>query len=53
MRMGRAGHGMPTKETRNAWKIRVGKHEGKKPLGRCRLRWEDNIKLDLKFGWRV
>jgi hypothetical protein len=24
-----------------------GKHEGKRPLGRPRLRWEDNIKMDL------
>jgi hypothetical protein len=26
----------------------VGKHEGKRPLGRPRLRWEDNIKTDLQ-----
>jgi len=26
----------------------VGKHEGKKPLGRPRCRWEDNIKMDLQ-----
>jgi hypothetical protein len=30
----------------------VGKPEGKKPLGRPRLRWEDNIKMDLQeVGW--
>jgi hypothetical protein len=28
-------------------KIFVGKPEGKRPLGRPRLRWEDNIKMDL------
>jgi len=29
----------------------VGKHEGKRPLGRPRHRWEDNIKIDLQeFG---
>jgi hypothetical protein len=26
----------------------VGKHEGKRPLGRNRCRWEDNIKMDLQ-----
>ena len=26
----------------------VGKHEGKRPLGRPRRRWEDNIKMDLQ-----
>jgi len=26
----------------------VGKHEGKRPLGRSRRRWEDNIKTDLQ-----
>ena len=26
----------------------MGKYEGKRPLGRRRLRWEDNIKMDLK-----
>jgi hypothetical protein len=30
----------------------VGKPEGKRPLGRYRRRWEDNIKIDLKeIGW--
>jgi hypothetical protein len=30
----------------------VGKPEGKRPLGRPRRRWEDNIKMDLpKVGW--
>ena len=28
--------------------VLVGKPEGKRPLGRPRLRWEDNIKLDLQ-----
>jgi hypothetical protein len=36
--MRREGHGMPTKETRTACKIIVGKPEGKKPLGRHRRR---------------
>jgi hypothetical protein len=34
-------------ETRNAYRILVGKPEGKRPLGRPRRRWEDNIKMDL------
>jgi hypothetical protein len=34
-------------ETRNAFRILVGKPEGKRPLGRTRSRWVDNIKMDL------
>jgi hypothetical protein len=33
-------------EKRNAYKILVGKLERKRPLGRPRRRWEDNIKMD-------
>jgi hypothetical protein len=33
-------------ETRNAYRIFVGKPEGKRPLGRPRRRWVDNIKMD-------
>ena len=33
---------------RNAYKVLVGKPEGKRPLGRPRRRWEDNIKMDLR-----
>jgi hypothetical protein len=37
---------------RNAYMILVGKPEGKRPLGRPRRRWVDNIKLDLReIGW--
>jgi hypothetical protein len=37
---------------RNAYKILVGKPEGKRPLGRPRRRWMDNIKMDLReIGW--
>jgi hypothetical protein len=32
---------------KNACRLLVGKPEGKKPLGRPRRRWEDNIKIDL------
>jgi hypothetical protein len=35
-------------EIRNAYKILVGKPEGKWPLGGPRYRWESNIKIDLK-----
>jgi hypothetical protein len=39
-------------ENRNACKILVGKPEGKRPLGRLRCRWADNIKMDLgEIGW--
>jgi hypothetical protein len=33
---------------RNAYKILVGKPEGKRPLGKSRRRWEDNIKMYLR-----
>jgi hypothetical protein len=35
-------------ETKNAYSILVGKSEGKRPLGRPRLRWEGNIRMDLR-----
>jgi hypothetical protein len=35
-------------EKRNAYRISVGKPEGKRPLGRSRHRWEDNIRMDLR-----
>jgi hypothetical protein len=39
-------------EKRNAYRILVGKSEGKRPLGRPRRRWVDNIKMDLReIGW--
>jgi hypothetical protein len=38
---------------RNVHKVLVGKTEGKRPLGRARRRWGDNIRLDLKeVGWK-
>jgi hypothetical protein len=41
-------------ENRNAYRILVGKPEGKRPLGRPRRRWVDNIKMDLgEMGWVV
>jgi hypothetical protein len=42
-----------TGEKRNAYRILVGKPERKRPLGRPRRRWVDNIKMDLReIGWR-
>jgi hypothetical protein len=39
-------------EKGNAYRILVGKPEGKRPLGRPRRRWVDNIKIDLRLiGW--
>jgi hypothetical protein len=32
----------------NIWKILVGRPEGKRPLGRCRSGWENNIRMDLR-----
>jgi hypothetical protein len=37
---------------RGVYSVSVGKSEGKRPLGRPRRRWEDNIKVDLQeVGW--
>jgi hypothetical protein len=33
---------------RNAYNISVGRPEGKRPFGRPRCRWEDNIRLDFR-----
>jgi hypothetical protein len=39
-------------EKRNTYRLLVGKPEGKRPLGRPRCRWVDNIKMDvLGIGW--
>jgi hypothetical protein len=39
-------------EKRNAYRILLGKPEGKRPLGRPRRRWVDNINMDLReIGW--
>jgi 3-oxoacyl-ACP reductase-like protein len=35
-------------ERRGLYRVLVGKAEGKRPLGRPRYRWEDNIKMDLQ-----
>jgi hypothetical protein len=40
-------------EKRNPYRILMGKPEEKRPLGRPRRGWEDNIKMDLRdrMGW--
>jgi hypothetical protein len=39
-------------ETIGAYRALVGKPEGRRPLGRPRHRWEDNIKMDVReVGW--
>jgi len=43
-----AGHVAHTGGSRGVYRILVGKPEGKRPLGRPRRRWEDNIKMDLQ-----
>ena len=40
-------------ERTGVYRVVVGKPEGKRPLGRPRHRWEDNIKIDVQeMGWR-
>jgi hypothetical protein len=39
-------------EMRNAFKMLVGRPVGKRPCGGPRLRWDDNISIDVrKIGW--
>jgi hypothetical protein len=39
-------------EGRGAYRVLVGRPEGRRPLGRPRRRWKDNIKMDLQeVGW--
>jgi hypothetical protein len=39
-------------EKRNAYRLLVGKPEGKRPLGKPRRRWVDNIRMDrVEMGW--
>jgi hypothetical protein len=47
-----AGYVARMEEKRNAYILLVGKPEGKRPLGRPRRRWVDNIRMDLgEVGW--
>jgi hypothetical protein len=43
-----AGHVACMRKGRGVYRILVGRPEGKRPLGRPRRRWEDNIKMDLR-----
>ena len=43
-----AGHVARMEEASSAFKILTGKPTGKRPLGRPRRRWEDNIRMDFK-----
>ena len=47
-RMRWAGHVARMEEGRGVHKVLVGKPDGKRPLGRPRRRWEDNIKMDIQ-----
>ena len=47
-----AGHVAHMEDSRGAYRVLVGRPEGKRPLVRPRHRWEDNIKIDLQaVGW--
>jgi hypothetical protein len=47
-RMRWAGHVTRMREGRGVYRVLVGRLEGKRPLGRPRHMWEDNIKMDLR-----
>jgi hypothetical protein len=51
-RMKWAGHVARMGEKRGAYRILVGRPEGRRPLGRPRRRWDDNIKMDLQEAER-
>jgi hypothetical protein len=47
-----AGHVAGKGDSRGVYGVLVGKPDGKKPLGRRRLRWEDKSNIDLQgIGW--
>jgi hypothetical protein len=46
--MRREGHVVGIGEKRGVYRVLVGKREGKRPVGRPRRRWEDNIKMDIQ-----
>jgi hypothetical protein len=47
-----AGHVAQMGEKRNAYRLLVGKPEGRRPLGRPKRRWLDNVRVDLvEGGW--
>jgi hypothetical protein len=51
-RMRLAGHVARMREKRNAYRLLVGKPEGRRPLGRPRRRWVNNIRMNLvEVGW--
>ena len=43
-----AGYVARMEEVRGVYRVLVGKPEGKRPMGRPRCRWEDNINMDLQ-----
>jgi hypothetical protein len=54
LRMTLVGYVARMGEKRGAYRILVGRPEGRRPLGRPRRRWEDNIKMDLQeVGWGI
>jgi hypothetical protein len=50
-RMRWAGHVARMGEERSVYRVLVGRPEGKRPLGRPRRRWVDNINMDLREIW--
>jgi hypothetical protein len=47
-----AGHVARVGEKRGVYRLLVGKPEGKRPLGRSRRKWEDNINMEFRM-WDV
>jgi hypothetical protein len=53
-RMRWTGYAACMRENRTAYRVLMGKPEGKRPLGRLTFRWEYNIEVDLRvigYGW--
>jgi hypothetical protein len=52
MRMRWTAHVAPLEEKGNAYRVLAGKPEGRRPVGRPRRRWENNIEIYLReIGW--
>jgi hypothetical protein len=52
-RMRCAGYVTRTAEIRNAYKTLVGKRKGKRPIARPKRRWENKIRMDLRYGGKL
>jgi len=48
-----AGHVAQMRDRKGAYRVFVGRPDWRRPLGRCRHRWEDNINMDFQVSGMV